>query len=66
MKRPLRFLVLTFSLALMASPVFADGGPAGGGNPDPPPNGNGNTVVTSTTSSSTSSVLQTILTYLGL
>lgn len=66
MTKSLRLLVLSGILALMTSPVFASGGTNGNGAPDPPGSGSSNTTVTTTDSSSTATVLQTILTYLGL
>lgn len=68
MTKSLRLLVLSGTLALLASPVFAASGGTNTGNPDPPGNGTSNTTMTtsSTSSSSTATVIQTILTYLGL
>lgn len=66
MKKSLRLLVLSGFLALMVSPVFAD---APGGGVPPVGSGTGNGSITNSTassSSSTTSILQTILTYLGL
>lgn len=68
MKKSLRLLVLSGVLALMASPVFADGGPgsvtppSGGGNGG----GSGTTNSSMTTSSATATTLATLLAYLGL
>lgn len=66
MNKYLRVLVLSASLALLASPVFGSG--PGGGNPDPPGGSapSASTNSGSSTSTTTSSVVQTILNYLGL
>jgi hypothetical protein len=62
MKKTLRFLVLSAALAVMAVPVFADGGP-GSGDPLPP----GSPTGTSTaTGNSTAAIVAVLLGYLGL
>jgi len=70
MKKAMRLLVFSGALALMASPVFADGGsgsgngsgPGQGTNPPPPPT---NTTTTSTSTSGTTIIVTEILTVLG-
>lgn len=70
MKKAMRLLVFSGALALMASPVFADGGsgsgngsgPGQGTNPPPPPT---NTSTTSTSTSGTTIIVTEILTVLG-
>ncbi|HTV81588.1 MAG TPA: hypothetical protein VME18_02970 [Acidobacteriaceae bacterium] len=66
MKNSLRLLVLSGSLALLASSAFADGpiappGPGGG----VPPTGGANTTATSTSTSGTTTIMTEILSVLG-
>lgn len=66
MTKSLRLLALSGTLALLVSPAFAGSAPGPGGS-DPAP-GSGSTVVATTngSNSSTTTVIQTILAYLGL
>lgn len=73
MKKAMRLLVFSGALALMASPVFADGGsgsgngsgPGGGGGTPPPPPTNTTTTSTGTSTSGTTIIVTEILTVLG-
>jgi len=76
MKKFLRLLVLSASLALMAAPVFADGGSGSGSGPGgstpPPPAGSGSGTTTTAGSTTTTSspttvgAIEALLTLLGL
>jgi len=71
MKKAMRLLVFSGALALMASPVFADGGSGSGngsgpgGTVPPPPPTNTTTTTTSTGTSGTTIIVTEILTVLG-
>jgi len=68
MKKVMRLLVFTGALALMASPVFADGGSgssgSGPGTGNPPPQ-TGSDTTTSTSTSATTTIVTEILSVLG-
>ncbi len=70
MKKALRLLVLSGTLALLASPVFADGtspsgsGPGAGGNP--PPQTGTNTTSTSTSTTGVGTIISEIISIAGV
>lgn len=62
MKKALRYLVLSAALAVIAVPVFADGGP-GSGDPLPPGSPTSNSTASG---NSTAAIVAILLGYLGL